>query len=188
MILVFFSVQVTNTRHSKKTAKPIENDVPDDAQKKRKIQDVEVSTKDEEVKKMKALRESFERMEQPVTVDKILYVLSNTIVIFPPFFFLNIFVCNCVSLFDVSNLKDMEKCDILKTFDQHESILRSKFKSYSKVPDQKFEPRKEELDYLLILDALIDGKGDMPAQMYQKVRDRFCPSDGITSNVSVIDN
>lgn len=79
----------------------------------------------------------------------------------------------------------MSKADIVKTFDQHESVLRSKFNSYAKVPDQKIEPRKDELDYLMILDALIDG--DVPAALYQKVRDRFCPSDGITSNVSVID-
>lgn len=98
----FFSVQVTTTRHSKKTAKPNENGVPEDAQKKRKIQDVspvEVSTKDEEAKKMKALRESFERMEQPVTIDKILYVLSNTIVIFPHFFSIFIFLSAFVSIF-----------------------------------------------------------------------------------------
>lgn len=80
----------------------------------------------------------------------------------------------------------MKKVDIVETFEQHESVLRSVFNSYAKLPDQKIEPRKDELDYLMILDALVDGH--VQTELYQKVRERFCPSDGITSNVSVVES
>ncbi|XP_055322355.1 uncharacterized protein LOC129578193 [Sitodiplosis mosellana] len=143
------------TRHSKKTPNPIENGAPDDVQKKRKIENVNANgttAKDEEAKKLRALREEFEQMDKPVTIDNII------------------------------NIKDMSKVELMETFLDHETALRKKFRNYAKVPDHTINPCHDECDYLLILDALVEPEQQIEMyQKLRQTFCQSDPLDAITS-------
>lgn len=82
MFLIEFEMKITT--RAKKGLDMVENGAPNDTQKKRKINDInsialstskKETAKDEEARKIRALREEFEQMEQRVTIDNIMYAL-----------------------------------------------------------------------------------------------------------------
>lgn len=175
----------------KQNSNSVENGAPDDTQRKRKLNEIspiekepipKLCAKDEEKKKLRALRMELEEMEQQVRIDSFLYV----------FLLISISVChNSVFFFKlhlyfaiISNLKDMSEAEIVDTLKDYESILRKMFNKYAKIPDKKAEPSKAECDYLLILDGLLES--EQQTKMYVTLREKFCDSDPAepTSNVS----
>lgn len=87
-------------------------------------------------------------------------------------------------MFVSRNIKDLSEDDLMETFDEHEECLRKIFEKHIKTADHLINPTPNDLDYLLILDGLVEPK--QQKQMYKKIRAKFCKSstNNITSNVS----